>query len=83
MNLACESAAPIAAFLVTENVPCVVLSGSDPKIAKDPIFDGAPVVRKPFETRVLIDAVVILASLDRRSDQRPGRNQACGSLARA
>ncbi len=57
MNLGGKTLTPIAERLVAENIPFVLISGYDPQTTKDAVFEGVPLVRKPFDERHLVDTI--------------------------
>lgn len=57
MNLAGESSRPIAVQLTEEQIPFVILSGYTSRVVADSLFKDVPLIRKPFETKALLEAI--------------------------
>ncbi|MBM9595497.1 response regulator [Roseitranquillus sediminis] len=58
MNLNGESSAPIAAALREQRIPFVVVTGYTGKHHEDPTFQGAPLLRKPYDGAQLVRTLV-------------------------
>lgn len=54
MNLNGKSSAEIARLLKARGIPFLILTGYSESWISDPVFQGAPIVRKPFETDDLV-----------------------------
>lgn len=57
MNLKGELSTPIAAELKRRRIPFVVLTGYSSSNVTDPVYQGAPVVHKPFAAGELLAAL--------------------------
>lgn len=57
MNLSGDSSAPVAKVLRTRDIPFVIVTGYTESQYEDPVFDGAPLMKKPYDQAELLRSI--------------------------